>query len=201
MGGGGNTGGSFECVREWGVITRFGKASSDSGEGGSLRSVNGRRRAALISEYIPVSVHKNNGQICGSCLPSTAWLNSTALVSPTKTYSCRSVLSSSDSPGMTDPSGDSGVVNGRLSGGRCKDGGLDTSAGDTGLLGVFAVGLWIKTTSARLSSDYRTMGKQTDLPDPPSGDAGPSARFPGLKLNLLGGIITFGSNTSGGMTR
>ena len=56
---------------------------------------------------------------------------------------------------MTDPSDDSGVVNGRRSGGRCEDGGLDTSAGDTGLLGVYVIGLWINVGSAMCPLDVK----------------------------------------------
>src|ERR1700683_2517013 len=94
-------------------------------------------------------------------LPSTAWLNSTALVSPTKTYSCRSVLSSSDSPGIADPSVDNGVVNGRRSGGRCEDGCRDISAGVTGLLGEDVVGLLTNSSLSKLSLDTKLETKLT----------------------------------------
>lgn len=57
LGGGGNIGGSFEGVREWGVRYRFVNASSDKGEGGTFRSASGRRRAALISER---DLHESN---------------------------------------------------------------------------------------------------------------------------------------------
>lgn len=51
----------------------------------------------------------------GMSLPSTARLNSTARVSPTRTYSRRSIPSSSVSPGINDPSVESGLLNRRLS--------------------------------------------------------------------------------------
>jgi hypothetical protein len=45
------------------VLRWFAKTSSDSGDGGILRSVNGRRRAALISEYILVLVRTKGGSV------------------------------------------------------------------------------------------------------------------------------------------
>jgi len=100
---------------------------------------------------------------------------------------------------MTEPSADNGVANGRRSGGRCKDGRLDVPTGVIGVLGEFVVGLPIKKHSETCNSILNH--NKTDLLDSPFGDKGPSVRFPGLKWNLLGGIIALGSNTSGGMTR
>jgi|SRR6266850_3961493 len=68
--------------------------------------------------------------------PSTARLNSTACVSPTRTYSLRSRPSSSVSPGMTEPSVDNGLRVGR-----------DTGRGDK-----FAVTLPIGGTGSVTSS-------------------------------------------------
>jgi hypothetical protein len=78
------------------------KAGSDSGDGGSLRSRCGRRLVVAISGQ--EVTHIATGKESGLNLPSTVRLNSTARVSPTNTYSRLSNPSSSDSPGMTDPS-------------------------------------------------------------------------------------------------
>ena len=109
--------------------------------------------------------------------PSTVRLNSTAFVSPTKTYSRRSIPSSSVSPGIMDSSVDSGFApldppNPFVGAGGedDKDGTSFMSTGPGDL--PFVVGE-IPGTTFSISLL--------------------------LKLNLLGGIIALGSSTSGGI--
>src|ERR1700760_2546006 len=110
--------------------------------------------------------------------PSTVRLNSTALVSPTRTYSRRSIPSSSVSPGMMDSSVDSGFTPFNppnpfvVAGGEDDKDGISFRSTGPGGLPFVVGGVPGVTFSISLF----------------------------LKLNLLGGIKALGSSTSGGIT-
>lgn len=182
LGGGGNVGAGLGGEPDVGESRPTPEGSSMRGEG--LRSRSGFRRA-VISRFRVRQVTRNESL---PDAPSTARLISTACRSLTRTYSRRSSPSSSVSPGISDVSGDNGFV--LAAGLNCGD----CAGGERDGPGRFSAALSRHVKFLHINCSNSTHTLYTTCSCAPT-----EAR----RLNLIfaGGIMAFGSRTSGGMTK